>query len=122
MTSSAEGHTVFLPQKNRPSTSGRDADTGLPTDLISQSAYRLRTLALLYAFVFFMAGFFPALLLPESRAQLFSHVIVWLPGTLAILMALVVASIACSKLISLHTAMTIGLAFEVLGSYGIAAA
>ncbi len=35
-------------------------------------------------------------------------------------MALVVAFIACSKFISLKTSMTIGLVFEVLGSYGIA--
>src|SRR4030095_8676559 len=46
----------------------------------------------------------------------------WLPGTLSILMALGVAFISCSKMISVHTAMVIGLAFEVVGSYGIAIA
>ncbi len=122
MTASTESPTLFLPQP-RPHTANRPAaDTGLPTDLISQSAYRLRTLALLYAFVFFMAGIFPALFIPESREMMLSHTSMWLPAALSIVMALVVAFIACSKLISLHTAMVIGLVFEVLGSYGIAAA
>jgi eukaryotic-like serine/threonine-protein kinase len=122
MAASTEGQTLFLPKPRASTPAAGEAETGLPTDLISQSAYRLRTLALLYAFVFFMAGFFPALLFADSRAQLFSHWALWLPGTLSIALALVVAFIACSKFISLHTSMVIGLAFEVLGSYGIATA
>ena len=122
MTSSTTGQTLLLPKHDARTAGATTSDTGLATDLLSQSATRLRTLALLYAFVFFMAGFFPALLFAETRAQLFGHVAIWLPGTLAIAMALAVASVACSKLISLSTAMTIGLVFEVLGSYGIAAA
>ncbi len=115
------GQTLFLP-KGHPQTSPRQVDTGLPTDLISQSAFRLRTLALLYAFVFFMAGIFPALLFAESRAMMASHTVMWLPATVSILLALAVAFVACSKFISLSTSMTIGLVFEVLGSYGIALA
>ncbi len=39
----------------------RAISSGFPVDLLNQSAGRLRVLALLYAFVFFMAGIFPAL-------------------------------------------------------------
>jgi hypothetical protein len=39
----------------------RDRYSGLPPDVLAQSARRLRILALLYAFVFFMAGYFPVL-------------------------------------------------------------
>jgi eukaryotic-like serine/threonine-protein kinase len=122
MSSPTGGQTLFLPKANPRTPSSREVETGLPTDLISQSAYRLRTLALLYAFVFFMAGIFPALLFDESRAMLLVHTSMWLPAALSIAMALVVAFVACNKLISLSTSMTIGLIFEVLGSYGIAAA
>jgi hypothetical protein len=122
VTASTESPTLFLPKRGAHTSSAREADTGLPTDLISQSAYRLRTLASLYAFTFFMAGFFPQLIDADRRATLVSHVALWLPGTLSIAMALVVAFIACSKMISLHTAMKIGLVFEVVGSYGIAIA
>lgn len=44
--------------------------SSLPSDLLAQSAARLRVLALLYAFVFFMAGVFPMLLSRADRAQL----------------------------------------------------
>jgi hypothetical protein len=50
----------------------RGHDSGLPPDLLSQSARRLRILALLYSFVFFMSAYFPALLFSEHRAGLFS--------------------------------------------------
>jgi serine/threonine-protein kinase len=122
VTASTESPTLFLPKPGSHGSSVREHDTGLPTDLISQSAYRLRTLASLYAFVFFMADFFPQLINPEARAMLVSHMAMWLPGTVSILMALAVAFVSCSKVISLHTAMVIGLAFEVVGSYGIALA
>jgi hypothetical protein len=49
----------------------RGISSGLPVDLLAESAARLRALALLYAFVFLMAGVFPALLLPSDRARLF---------------------------------------------------
>ena len=40
------------------------SSAAFPADLLGQSAARLRILALLYAFVFFMAGMFPMLLVP----------------------------------------------------------
>ena len=82
-----------LPQKSRRTPSARESTVGLPPDLLSQSAARLRILALLYASVFFMAGFFPALLFPADRAMLFSSFTMWGPGVIAIAMALLVAAV-----------------------------
>ena len=45
--------TLMRPDARDPTTA-RAMSSGLPVDLISQSAGRLRVLALLYAFVFFM--------------------------------------------------------------------
>jgi len=96
--------------------------SGFPTDLVGQSADRLRTLALLYAFVFFMAGIFPALLFAEDRARLFSSPIQWVPAVIGIVLGLVVSIAIGSKRVALHTTMFLGLAFEVFSSYAIAAA
>jgi serine/threonine-protein kinase len=97
-------------------------DSGLPTDLLSQSARRLRILAWLYAFMFFMAAFFPAIVFPEHRAHLFSSVSNWAPGVISIAVALVVAALASIPRIPVRAVMLIGLVFEVASSYGIAAA
>jgi serine/threonine-protein kinase len=102
-----------------------DESTGavtLPPDLLSQAAGRLRVVALLYAFVFFMAGLLPMLLIPQDRALLFSSVLQWGPATVSILVALLVAWIVKHPRVSLSQAMTIGLCFEVAASYGIALA
>jgi len=56
MESPAAGPTLFLPRPVRGTTGSRHSPTELPEDLLNQSASRLRTLTLLYAFVFFMAG------------------------------------------------------------------
>jgi serine/threonine-protein kinase len=82
--------TLLIPRGSQPSTA-RTTQRELPPDLQQQAAGRLRALALLYAFVFFMAGFLPALLFADTRAMLFSHAIHWLPGSVAIAVALVVA-------------------------------
>src|SRR6266487_103277 len=89
----------------------RAISSGFPIDLLNQSAGRLRVLALLYAFVFFMAGIFPALLFPADRARFFG-----------ILVALLVAAVIRSPRLPLPTAMNLGLAFEIASSYAIAAA
>ena len=59
--------TLMHPDARDPTARG--ISSGFPVDLLSQSAARLRILALLYAFVFFMAGIFPALLIPGDRAR-----------------------------------------------------
>jgi eukaryotic-like serine/threonine-protein kinase len=100
----------------------RAISSGLPADLLSQSAGRLRVLALLYAFVFFMAGILPALLMPADRAMLFSSFIQWGPAVIGITIGLLVAVVIRSERFTLPVVMNLGLVFEVASSYAIAAA
>jgi serine/threonine-protein kinase len=108
----------------RPDPDDRTPGTtaGFPVDLLLQSAGRLRVLALLYAFVFFMAGVFPALFIPEDRARFFSTFIQWGPSVIGMLVAVLVAWVIQSPRFSLPAAMNLGQAFEVVSSYAIAAA
>ncbi|HSR91277.1 MAG TPA: hypothetical protein VLK88_08210, partial [Gemmatimonadales bacterium] len=108
----------------RPDPDDRTPGTtaGFPVDLLLQSADRLRVLALLYAFVFFMAGVFPALFIPEDRARFFSTFIQWGPSVIGMVVAVLVAWVIRSPRISLPAAMNLGQAFEVVSSYAIAAA
>ena len=100
--------------------SDRGISAGFPVDLLSQSAGRLRVLALLYAFVFFMAGIFPALLF--DRARFLGSFLQWGPAAIGIAVALLVAAVIRSSRLPLPAAMNIGLAFETVSSYAIAAA
>ena len=113
--------TILRPRPGQPASAAGDS-TGLPPDLISQSASRIRVLCLLYAFVFFMAGFFPALLIASDRAMLFGSFTMWGPGTLAIVIAMLVATVIRSPRLPLAAVTTLGLVFEVASSYGIATA
>ncbi len=122
MTAAPAGETVLLPRGGRATSGSRGGATGLPADLLSQSAARLRTLALLYAFVYFFAGFFPALLFEQDRELLFQSFRVWGPGAISISIALLVAAVIRSARVPLPAVMMIGLAFEVVSSYFIAAA
>src|SRR6266480_5383425 len=112
--------TLMHPEARDPSARG--ISSGFPVDLLSQSAARLRVLALLYAFVFFMAGIFPALLFPSDRARFLGSFVQWGPSVIAIVVALLVAAVIRSARFSLPAAMNIGLAFEIASSYAIAAA
>src|SRR5262245_19418165 len=109
----------LLPDK-RHASSSRANNVGLPEDLLTKAAHRLRSTASVYAFVYFMAGFFPSLLFAEDQARLFQSVARWAPGTLAIGAALGV--VALVGRVSPRTAIIIGLFFEVVSSYGIAVA
>ena len=53
--------------------------SGLPIDLVIQSVSRLRVLALLYAFVFFMTAVFPMLIVRQDRARLLGSFVLWAP-------------------------------------------
>ena len=119
--STAMREQVTLMRPGGPGPAARGASSGLPLDLLSQSASRLRSLALLYAFVYFMAGILPGLLLPEGRAQLRANPILWTPGAIGIAVALVVAVAVGSRRVRLPAVMRIGLVFEVVSSYAIAA-
>jgi hypothetical protein len=113
---------VTLLRPGRGSGDSRGMSSGLPADLLGQSAERLRILALLYAFVFFMAGVFPALLFPGDRTRFLGSMVQWGPAAVGIVVALLVAGVIRSARVSLPAVMGIGLAFEVASSYGIAAA
>jgi eukaryotic-like serine/threonine-protein kinase len=100
----------------------RAISSGLPADLLSQSAGRLRVLALLYAAVFFLAGVLPALLLPGDREMFLSSFIQWGPAVIGIVTGIVVALMIRSRRLSPPMVMNLGLVFEIASSYAIAAA
>ncbi len=112
--------TLVHPDARDPTA--RAISSGFPVDLLSQAAGRLRVLALLYAFVFFMAGIFPALLFPADRARFLGSFAQWGPGVIGIVVALLVAAVIRSARLLPPTAMNLGLAFEIASSYAIAAA
>src|SRR6476469_4258063 len=114
-------HVTLLQPKGRQSRSRR-TPSSLPADLVSQSAARLRVLALLYAVVFFLAGVLPPLVLPEERARFLSAFLQWGPHAIGIFTGLLVAAIIRSHRIALRSARALGLVFEVASSYAIAAA
>src|SRR3989475_1284794 len=113
---------VTLMHPNARDPTARAISSGFPLDLLSQSAGRLRVLALLYAFVFFMAGIFPALPFPGERARFLGSFLQWGPSVIGIVLALLVAVVTRSARLPLPAAMNIGLAFEIASSYAIAAA
>ena len=106
--------TLMRPDAHVPTARG--ILSGFPVDLLSESAGRLRVLALLYAFVFFMAGILPALLLPGDRARYLGSVLQWGPGLIGILVALLVAAVIRGGRLPLPAVMNISLAFEIVSS------
>ena len=60
-------------------TTARQHSTGLPGDLLSQSARRLQILALLYSFTFFMSAFGGNMLSASARAQMLAEYAYWIP-------------------------------------------
>jgi len=112
--------TLMRPDARDPTA--RRISSGFPADLLSQSAARLCILALLYAFVFFMAGIFPALLFPGDRARFLGSFLQWGPSVIGILVAVLIAAVIQGPRVPLPTAMNLGLAFEIVSSYAIAAA
>jgi serine/threonine-protein kinase len=93
----------------------------LPPDLLAKAVRRLRPSALLYATAYFLAGMLPPLLIPEARAILFSAPGHWLPAVVSIGGALAVAGVVSLPRVSDRLKIGFGLAFEVVGSFGIAA-
>ncbi len=96
--------------------------TELPRDLQAQSARRLGIVAALYAFVFFVSNPLTAVLFPVDRALFFSSAVRWAPSTLSITAALLVATLSWSRRIPVGVVLKVGLAFQVIGSFGIASA
>src|SRR6266545_1514951 len=96
--------------------------TGLSPELLAQSAQRLRLLALQYSFVFFVSDPLMAILFPEDRAMFLSSALRWVPSIVSITTALLLAALTYSRRVDVRTVLDLGLAFEVVGSFGIAAA
>lgn len=96
--------------------------SGLPSDLQSQSAWRLRIVALLYAFVFLVSDPVTAFFSPGEWDIFVSGVLQWGPSAVSIATALLVATATWSKRLDVGTVLSLGLIFQVVGSFGIAAA
>jgi len=116
------GPTLLRPDEAHRASGSSPGSQGLPRDLVRQAAPRLRVMALLYAAVFFFAGIFPSLVSSATRAAYFGSVVQWLPGTISIAVALVVAGIVTDPRLSPRAAAAIAIVFEIASSYGIAAA
>jgi eukaryotic-like serine/threonine-protein kinase len=115
--------TILLPRAvQRPAGTPTRSTGALSSEVIGRSARRLGILALLYAFTFFMAAFFPNLLNPVDRAMIFHEPAHWVPGLASILVALVVWAFATYSQAPVSVVLNVGLAFEILSSYGIATA
>jgi serine/threonine-protein kinase len=114
-------HVTLMP----PETSGpqaRGISSGFPTDLLGRFADRLRVVALLYAFVFLMAGVLPALVFPDDRARFLGNFAQWGPAVIGIVIGVLVALVIRSGRFPMSAVMNLGLLFEVVSSYAIAAA
>ena len=121
MRSPSDGQTLFVPKPRASSIIDR-ATTGFPQDLLNRAAARLQILAWLYAFTFFMAAFFPRLLTPARRMDLFESPVNWAPGVISITVAVAVALAIRVARLRPAAVTVLALAFEVVSSYGIAAA
>jgi eukaryotic-like serine/threonine-protein kinase len=116
------GATVLLPRAGQRAGSSASGTGALAPELLSQSVQRLRILALLYAFTFFMAGFFPNLLFAEDRARFFQNAANWVPGVISIAGGLLMWAFTRRTRVPMATIMNVGLLFEVVSCYGIALA
>ena len=112
--------TLLMPEARQRASVVDRGTSSLSPELLAQSVGRLRVLVLLYAFIFFMAGFFVALLFADDRARLFHEPVNWVPGVVSIAVALLVWAFTLSRRVPLSIVMTVGLCFEVVSSYGIA--
>ena len=101
---------------------GHSPVTGLPDDLQAQAARRLRIVVALYVFAFVISNPVTAILSPDERREFFSSALRWAPSAMSIGAALFVAALTWSRRITADTVLIVGLVFEVVGSYGIAAA
>ncbi|HEX6104722.1 MAG TPA: serine/threonine-protein kinase [Gemmatimonadales bacterium] len=92
----------------------------LPPDLLAEAVRRIRAVAWLYAISFTVAGPLVPLMVPEGRAMLRSMPFLWVPAMVSVAGALAVVALLSTERLSARVKVKIGLAFQVLGSYGIA--
>jgi eukaryotic-like serine/threonine-protein kinase len=96
--------------------------TPLPSDIVADATRRVRIMALLYAATFFILGPMAALASSAGRQAFAVSPLRWGPSVVSIGVALLVFAASASRRLAPRTVLTIGLAFEVVGSYGIASA
>jgi len=106
-----------------PTASGvSHAARGLPPDLLREASRRLQVLALLLAATFFLAAFLGHLLdILVGDIEFFQDLGNWTPGTVTILVSLLVYGAARSEALPPAKLMDMGLVFGALSSFGIAA-
>jgi serine/threonine-protein kinase len=79
-------------------------------------------MALMYAAVFFLANLFPPLMSKDDRTAFLGVAVQWMPGAISISVALLVAAVGSNPRLSTRAAAAIAIVFEIVSSYGIAAA
>jgi hypothetical protein len=94
----------------------------LPPDLLAEAVRRLRVVAFLYALGYFLAALLQPALFPDVRSKFFAQPVRWLASALSIGGGLALAAIVSHPRLPSRLKVRAGLAFEVLGSFGIAAA
>ncbi len=119
MTSPTASETILRARDDLP-LSIAQSTRGLSGEILRRSALRLRVLALIYSFTYFMSAFFPTLLFESGRAAFMANPVYWLPAALAIAMGLVVAAFTLSSRVPLPTVLNVGLVFLVASNFGIA--
>jgi serine/threonine-protein kinase len=113
--------TLLRPDSEPARRSQQTSAWTLPADLSEETVRRVRAVALVYALAYFLAGPALVLLSEPGRRLFFSRVGFWLPSALSIGGALLIGWICSRPGLSIRAKLRAGLAFEVLGSYGIAA-
>src|ERR1041385_6178768 len=119
---SSRDQTLFLPPRVGAAAKRHDASdstTGLTPDLKRQIMTRLRAVALIYSATFFVADWVPAIFMRETSSK-FNHVEGWSFSIGSIVLGILVAAAASSERLRWNVRMRLGLAFQVVSTYGIA--
>lgn len=122
MAGQHDSKVTLLLAGTRSRSAGRPTSWTLPPDFHEEAARRIRAVALVYAAAYLLSGVLPPLLSAESRAVFFGRTLQWLVAGVSIADALALAWLVGSSRFSARVKILAGLAFQVLGSCGIAAA
>jgi serine/threonine-protein kinase len=114
--------TLLVADGGSSASSRRTSSWSMPVDLLEESVRRLRVVAGIYALAFFLAGPLVTVLSPGGAKLLFSVPVLWVPAAMSIAGALLMVALASQPNLSPRLKIHVGLVFEILGSFGIAAA
>ncbi len=115
------GGDLFCPRGPTAPRAKSQSTWTLPPHLQQQLPRRLRTIALLYSLAFFLSDFGPNILTGQFAGE-FQSPSDWIPSLASILIGVSVAALASSPRVTWRVKLSLGLVFQVLGSYGIALA